>query len=86
MDHRSVKYPYVRGRGPLEAAACFQMLSQHLAFRRDSAQIIVILLIATAAFPSSGVVPLQNDELKFSIGKCTCGRRQYSSSDAQVAR
>ncbi len=37
-EHRSVKYPYVRGRGPIDAAmACFQMLSQHLGlpFRRD---------------------------------------------------
>lgn len=32
------KYPYVRGKGPIEATlACFQMLSQHLgvSFRRD---------------------------------------------------
>lgn len=35
---RKVKYPYVRGRGPMEATlACFQMLSQHwgMPFRRD---------------------------------------------------
>jgi len=35
---KRVRYPYVRGRGPLDAAlACFQMLSQHLSvpFRRD---------------------------------------------------
>lgn len=35
---KRVRYPYVRGRGPVDAAlACFQMLSQHLSvpFRRD---------------------------------------------------
>ncbi|MBW4418618.1 MAG: peptidase domain-containing ABC transporter [Myxacorys californica WJT36-NPBG1] len=35
---RKVKYPYVRGRGPVDGSlACFQMLSQHwqMPFRRD---------------------------------------------------
>lgn len=35
---RQTKYPYVHGRGPVDATlACFQMLSQHLgmSFKRD---------------------------------------------------
>jgi ATP-binding cassette subfamily B protein len=39
------KYPYVRGRGPLEATlACFQMLSQYLGipFRRDIVRRILV--------------------------------------------
>jgi len=83
MDHRSVKYPYVRGRGPLEAAlACFQMLNQ----RRAPFRIVIVILLIATAFPS-GVVPLQNVELKFSmvnVPAVAVSRR--TSSDAQVAR
>jgi ATP-binding cassette subfamily B protein len=41
----SGKYPYVRGRGPMDATlACFQMLSQHLGipFRRDIIRRILV--------------------------------------------
>ncbi|MBW4630406.1 MAG: peptidase domain-containing ABC transporter [Iphinoe sp. HA4291-MV1] len=37
-EYRSHKYPYIHGKGPVEATlACFQMLSQywHIPFRRD---------------------------------------------------
>jgi HlyB family type I secretion system ABC transporter len=54
---RPSKYPYIRGRGPLDATlACFQMLSQHLniPFRRD-----VIRRILTNQLDNTGKLSLQ---------------------------
>ena len=51
------KYPYVHGRGPMEATlACFQMLSQHLGmpFRRD-----VLRRSLANSFERSGSISLQ---------------------------
>ena len=48
-------YPYVRGRGPLNATlACFQMLSQHLnlPFRKDVIQRVLADQIARTGSPS----------------------------------
>jgi ATP-binding cassette subfamily B protein len=53
----SAKYPYVQGRGPLDATlACFQMLSQHLGmpWRRD-----VLRRALTDAFERTGSISLQ---------------------------
>jgi len=53
----SAKYPYVHGRGPLDATlACFQMLSQHLGmpWRRD-----VLRRALTDAFERTGSISLQ---------------------------
>lgn len=54
---RLVKYPYVHGRGPMEASlACFQMLSQHLGmpFRRD-----VLKRALANSFDRTGSISLQ---------------------------
>jgi ATP-binding cassette subfamily B protein len=54
---QAAKYPYVHGRGPMEATlACFQMLSQHLGmpFRRD-----VLKRALANSFERSGSISLQ---------------------------
>ncbi len=54
---RPGKYPFIRGRGPLDAAAaCFQMLSQHLGvpFRRD-----VIRRVLSNQLDRTGSISLQ---------------------------
>lgn len=54
---RRVKYPYVHGRGPVDATlACFQMLSQHwgLPYRRD-----VLKRALANSFERTGSISLQ---------------------------
>ncbi len=54
---KSIKYPYIQGRGPVDATlACFQMLSQHLGmpFKRD-----ILKRSLTNSFKHHGSISLQ---------------------------